>query len=80
MAKVMVEADLTRVDGFPTREELCHHEDPVACYGPAKEAVAAHVPAAKVLARLSLVRVFFFLFFMFCFACGASMPSVSDLS
>jgi hypothetical protein len=58
MAEVTVEADLTRVDGFPTGEELCHHEDLVACYDPAREAVTAHVPTTKVLARLPLIRVF----------------------
>jgi hypothetical protein len=47
-----VEANLTGVDGFPTGEELHRHEGLEACYGPAREAVAAHVPAAKVLARL----------------------------
>jgi hypothetical protein len=52
MAEVSVETDLTRVNGFPTREELHLHEGLVARYGPAREAVAAHVPAAKVLARL----------------------------
>jgi hypothetical protein len=52
MAKVMVEADLTGVNGFPTGEELCHHKDLVARYGPAREVVAAHVPAVEVLARL----------------------------
>jgi hypothetical protein len=68
MAEVSVEADLTRVSGFPTGEELRYHEDLVARYGPVGEAVAAHVPAAQVLARLPLIRVFF----VFCFACGAS--------
>jgi hypothetical protein len=58
MAEVMVEADLTGVSGFPAGEELRHHEDLVAHYGPAREAVAAHVPATEVLARLPLIRVF----------------------
>jgi hypothetical protein len=48
MAKVSVEADLTGVSGFPTGEELRYHEDLVACYGPVREAVAAHVPATGV--------------------------------
>jgi 2-methylaconitate cis-trans-isomerase PrpF len=52
MAEVSVEADLTGVNGFPARDELRHHEDLVARYGPAREAVAAHVPAVEVLARL----------------------------
>jgi hypothetical protein len=58
MAEVSVEADLTGVSGFLVGEELCYHEDLVACYGPAREAVPAHVPAAEVLERLPLVRVF----------------------
>jgi hypothetical protein len=65
-----VEADLTRVSGFPMGEELRCHENLVAHYGPAREAVDAHVPDAQVLARLPLIRVFS----VFCFACGASMP------
>jgi 2-methylaconitate cis-trans-isomerase PrpF len=52
MAEVSVEADLTGVNGFPMREDLHRHEDLVARYGLAREAVAAHVPAAEVLARL----------------------------
>jgi hypothetical protein len=51
MAEVLVEVALTGVSGFPAGEELCHHEDLVARYGLAREAVAAHVPVAKVLAR-----------------------------
>jgi hypothetical protein len=39
-------------------EELRHHEDLVTRYGPAREVVATHVPAAEVLARLPLIRVF----------------------
>jgi hypothetical protein len=62
MEEVTVEADLTRVDGFPAGEELRHHEDLEARYGPAKEVVAAHVPAMEVLVRLPLVRVFFFIY------------------
>jgi hypothetical protein len=58
MVKVMVEADLTEVSGFPMGEELCHHKDLVARYSPVREVVAAHVPAAEVLARLPLIRVF----------------------
>jgi hypothetical protein len=58
MAEVSVEADLTGVSGFPAREELRYHEDLVARYGPAREEVAAHVPAAQVPARLPLIRVF----------------------
>jgi hypothetical protein len=58
MAEVSVEEDLTGVSGFPTGEELGHHEDLVACYGLAREAVAAHVPTAEVLARLPIIRVF----------------------
>jgi hypothetical protein len=57
MVEVSVEADLTGVSGFPVGEELCYHEDLVARYGLAREAVAAHVPAAQVLARLPLIRV-----------------------
>jgi hypothetical protein len=72
MAGVSVEADLTGVSGFPMGEELCHHEDLVVRYGPAREAVVAHVPVAQVLAKLPLIRVFSF--FVFCFACGASTP------
>jgi hypothetical protein len=52
IAEVSVEADLTGVSSFPTGEELRYHEDLVARYGPVREAVAAHVPAAEVLARL----------------------------
>jgi hypothetical protein len=52
MVEVSVEADLTEVSGFPTEEELRYHEDLVACYGLAREAVAAHVPTTQVLARL----------------------------
>jgi hypothetical protein len=52
IAEVSVEVNLTGVDGFPAGEELHRHEGLEACYGLAREAVAAHVPAAKVLARL----------------------------
>jgi hypothetical protein len=58
MVEVLVEADLTGVNGFPAGEELRHHEDLVERYGPVREAVAAHVPAAEVLARLPLIRFF----------------------
>jgi hypothetical protein len=46
MAEVSMEADLTRVSGFPKGEALRYHEDLVARYGLAREAVATHVPAA----------------------------------
>jgi hypothetical protein len=59
MAEVSMEVDLTGVSGFPAREELRYHEDLVAHYGPAREAVATHVPDAQVLARLPLIRGFF---------------------
>jgi hypothetical protein len=52
MVEVSVEVDLIEVSGFPTGEELRYHEDLVACYGPAREAVAAQVPTTQVLARL----------------------------
>jgi hypothetical protein len=52
MAEVSVEADLTGVSGFPAGEELRYHEDLVARYGSAREAVASRVLAAQVLARL----------------------------
>jgi hypothetical protein len=52
MAEVSVEADLTGVNGFPTGEELHRHEDLVAHYGLAREAVAVHVPTTEVLVRL----------------------------
>jgi hypothetical protein len=60
MAEVLVEANLTGVNGFPAGEELHSHEGLVARYGPAREAVATHVPAAEVLARLLLIRVFLY--------------------
>jgi hypothetical protein len=78
MAEVTVEANFAGVNSFPIVEELHHHEDLVACYDPTREAVAAHVPAAEVLARLPLVRVFSFLY-VFGLAYGASTPFVSDL-
>jgi hypothetical protein len=74
MAEVSVEADLTRVNGFLAGEELRYHEDLIACYGPTREAVSAHVPAMEVLARLPLIRVFL----VFCFACGASTPFICN--
>jgi hypothetical protein len=46
MAEVLVEVDLTGVRSFPIGEELRYHKDMVARYGPAREAVAAHVPTA----------------------------------
>jgi hypothetical protein len=52
MAKLLVGADLTEVDGFPVEEPLRLHEDLVARYGLAKEAVAALVPAQEILAEL----------------------------
>jgi hypothetical protein len=52
MAELSVGANLTGVEGFPAEEPLCLHEDLVACYGPAKEAVAALVPAQQILAEL----------------------------
>jgi hypothetical protein len=52
IVEVSVEADLTEVSGFPIGEELRYHEDLVARYGPTREAMAAHVPTAEVLARL----------------------------
>jgi hypothetical protein len=45
MAELWVGADLTEIDGFPAEEPLRFHEDLVARYGPAKEVVAAIVPA-----------------------------------
>jgi hypothetical protein len=74
MTKVSVEADLTEVSGFLAGEELRCHEDLIARYGPAREMVAAHVPAAEVLARLPLIRVFL----VFCFACGTSTPFICN--
>jgi hypothetical protein len=44
MAELSVRANLTGVEGFPTEEPLCLHEDLVARHGPTKEAVAALVP------------------------------------
>jgi hypothetical protein len=52
MAELSVGADLTGVEGFPAEEPLHHHEDLVACYGSAKEAVAALVPAQQILTEL----------------------------
>jgi hypothetical protein len=52
MAELSVGADLTEVDGFPMEEPLRLHEDLVARYGLAKEAVAALVPAQQILAEL----------------------------
>jgi hypothetical protein len=47
MAELSVGADLTEVDRFPAEEPLRLHEDLVAHYGPAKEAVAALIPAQR---------------------------------
>jgi hypothetical protein len=52
MAKLSVGADLTEVNRFPTEEPLRLHEDLVAHYGLAKEAVVALVPAQQILAEL----------------------------
>jgi hypothetical protein len=52
MAELSVGADLTSIEGFPAEEPLRLHKDLVACYGPAKEAVAALVPAQEILAEL----------------------------
>jgi hypothetical protein len=52
MVELVVGADLTEVDRFPTEEPLRLHEDLVARYGPAKEAVAALGPAQQILAKL----------------------------
>jgi hypothetical protein len=75
MAEVSVEADLTGVSGFPAREELRYHEDLVARYDPAREAVATHVSAAQVLARLPLIRVCVLL----CLWCTDAFHFVTDL-
>jgi hypothetical protein len=45
MVELSVGADLTGVEGFPLEEPLRLHEDLVAHYGPAKEALATLVPA-----------------------------------
>jgi hypothetical protein len=52
MAELSVGADLTGVEGFPAEEPLRQHEDLVAFYGSAKEAVAALVPAQQILIEL----------------------------
>jgi hypothetical protein len=52
MAELSVGADLTEISGFPVEEPLRLHEDLVACYGLAKEAVAVLVPAQQILAEL----------------------------
>jgi hypothetical protein len=52
MAELSVGADLTKVVGFPAEEPLRLHEDLVARYSPAKEAVVALVPAQQILTEL----------------------------
>jgi hypothetical protein len=52
MAELSVGADLTGIEGFPTEELLRLHEDLVARYGPANEAVATLVPAQRILVEL----------------------------
>jgi hypothetical protein len=52
MAELSVGANLTGIEVFPTEEPLCLHEDLVARYGPAKEAVAALVPTQQILVEL----------------------------
>jgi ATP sulfurylase len=52
MAELSVGVDLTRVEDFPAEGLLRHHKDLVARYGPAKEVVAAFVPAQQILAEL----------------------------
>jgi hypothetical protein len=54
MVELSVGADLTEVVEFRAEGPLCLHEDLVVCYGPAKEAVAALVPAQQILAELPL--------------------------
>jgi hypothetical protein len=52
MAELSVGDDLTEVSGFPTKEPLRLHEDLVARYDPANEAVAALVPTQQILMEL----------------------------
>jgi hypothetical protein len=52
MVEHSVGADLTEVNGFPAEEPLRLHEDLVARYGLAKEAVAAIIPAQQILIEL----------------------------
>jgi hypothetical protein len=52
MAELSVGTDLTGVDGFATEEPLRLHEDLVARYTLAKEAVASLVPAQQILTEL----------------------------
>jgi hypothetical protein len=40
-------ADLTRIEGFPAKEPLRHHEDLVVHCGLAKEAVAPSSPLSR---------------------------------
>jgi hypothetical protein len=52
MVEVSVEADFIEVIRFPAAKPLRFHEDLVARYGPAKEAVAALVPTQQILVEL----------------------------
>jgi hypothetical protein len=52
MAELAVGGNLTEVDGFLAEEPLRLHEDLVARYSPAKEAVAALIPAQQIIAEL----------------------------
>jgi hypothetical protein len=66
MAEVSVGADLTEVIGFSAEEPLRFHEDLVARYGPAKEAVAALVPTQQILAELPVTLPLRAIAFLFC--------------
>jgi hypothetical protein len=69
MVELAVGADLTEVARSPVEEPLWLHEDLVARFGPAKEAVAALVPAQQILAKLPPrccpLGLFFFPFIIF---------------
>jgi hypothetical protein len=52
MAELSVGADLIEVNEFLAEELMRLHEDLVAHYGLAKEAVAALVPAQQILVEL----------------------------
>lgn len=52
MAELATDEDLTGLNGLPEGAQLRYHEDLVAHYGPAREAVAALVPPQQVLAEL----------------------------